>query len=555
MPESDGIIHSFQLRRQLEQDLESLAATNSQNALTQGVQRLVEHYSADVLLAAVLRHLGTSNSQLRGGLGQLCEVLPVDVTVAALQGVAGNRGKTPQERTTAALILDRYLDQPVAGALMADLAGADEVPYQSLLEAIEEARQNRHVLLEYVTQMQEHPVDTAFMVLRLVDRLRPDDRAELLRLIAQDVRPQVAHAAMDRLAAAAGEPGGEGCLRSLHTLLFALEPDNATLAERYLRKLQFGGKRYQPPPDVGWQALLGPSDASGYLSVWFVRHASDADGAGPDNAPDIPATGSHATGSYAGHVWLGFILSVQGGILQFSGSEDMPRAYLPQQATTGELVTVRTSGGQNTVLLCAPFDVGRWLVRQALDARWRQSTGQPASQTGSQSGGQPAGDTLPGEYTLYNDLLWQFAAPKLPTDLAEWWERSGVTSGGAVDNALDASKVNEAAGILVDDPAMEGWVRWSAAMWHNVKYRSQQQPAVPPGTLVSLLLRELGRMPDHRTLLKAMVAGLRVQTLWYAIAGSPANAGRAALLARATAILPITDNPLVAGLLQKGLGV
>jgi hypothetical protein len=553
MPESDGIIHSFQLRRQLEQDLESLAATNSQTALTQGVQRLVEHYSADVLLAAVLRHLGTSNSQLRGGLGQLCELLPVEETAAALRGVAGNRGKTPQERTTAALILDRYLDQPVAGALMADLAGADEVPYQSLLEATEEARQNRHVLLEYVTQMQEHPVDTAFMVLRLVDRLRPDDRAELLRLIAQDARPQVAHAAMDRLAAAAGEPGGEGCLRSLHTLSFALAPDNATLAERHLRKLQFGGKRYQPPPDVGWQALLGPSDASGYLSVWFVRHASDMDGAGPDSVPDVPATGSPA-----GHIWIGFILSVQGGILQFSGSEDMPRAYLPKQAATGELVTVHTSGGQNTVLLCAPFDVGRWLVRQALDARWRQSTGQstgqPAGQTGSQSGGQSVGDTLPGEYTLYNDLLWQFAAPKLPTDLAEWWERSDVTSGGAVDNALDASKVTEAAAILVDDPAMEGWVRWSAAMWHNVKYRSQQQPAVPPATLVSLLLRELGRMPDHRTLLKAMVAGLRVQTLWYVIAGSPANAGRAALLARATATLPITDNPLVAGLLQKGFG-
>ena len=55
MPESDGIIHSFQLRRQLEQDLESLAATNSQAALMKSVQRLVEHYSADVLLAAILR--------------------------------------------------------------------------------------------------------------------------------------------------------------------------------------------------------------------------------------------------------------------------------------------------------------------------------------------------------------------------------------------------------------------------------------------------------------------------------------------------------------------
>ena len=49
-----------------------------------------------------------------------------------------------------------------------------------------------------------------------------------------------------------------------------------------------------------------------------------------------------------------------------------------------------------------------------------------------------------------------------------------------------------------------------------------------------------------------MIAGLRVQTLWYAVAGERRNAGRAALLAPATATLPITDNPLVAGLLAKG---
>ena len=534
MPESNGIIHSFQQRRQLEQDLASLAATTSQTALTQGVQRLVEQYTADVLLAAIMRNLGTSSSQLRGGLGQLSALLPIEEVAASLRAVAGNRGKAPLERTTAALILDRYLEQPAPAALMADLAGADEVPYQSLLEAVEEADQNRHVLLEYVTQMQEHPVDTAFMVQRLIDRLDVDDRAELLRLIAQDARPQVAHAAIDRLAAAAAEPGGENCLRSLHTLAFALAPEDAALAERHLRKLQFGGKRYQPPPADGWQALLAPSDASGYLSVWFVRHGSEGDDSSASTSAGVSA--QVAAGEPQSDIWMGFILSVQGGILQFSGSEDTPRAFLPKAAAPGELVAVRASNGQNTVLLCAAFDVGRWLVRQALEARWRQSAGQ--------SGAEP----LPGEYTLYNDLIWQFAAPKLPGELAEWWERSDAATGGSID----AAKVAEAAAFLVDDPAMEGWTRWSGAMWHNVKYRSPQPPAVPSTTLVSLLLRELGRMPDHRALLKAMTAGLRVQTLWYAIAGSPANAARAALLARATATLPITDNPLVAELLAKG---
>jgi hypothetical protein len=114
--------------------------------------------------------------------------------------------------------------------------------------------------------------------------------------------------------------------------------------------------------------------------------------------------------------------------------------------------------------------------------------------------------------------------------------------------------VAAAAQALVAEAAMEGWLRWSLATWQNVKYRSQQAPEVPPATLVSLLLRELGRMPDHRLLLQAMAAGLRVQALWYAIAGDEANAERAALLAGATATLPITENPLLARLLERGLG-
>ena len=101
---------------------------------------------------------------------------------------------------------------------------------------------------------------------------------------------------------------------------------------------------------------------------------------------------------------------------------------------------------------------------------------------------------------------------------------------------------------------MEAWLRWSTVTWQNVKYRSQQAPEVPPRTLVNLLLRELGRLPDHRTLLQAMAAGLCVQTLWYAVAGDTVNAERAALLAQATAVLPVTENPLIAELLERGLG-
>lgn len=513
MSDTDGIIHTFQQRRQLEAALEALALTNSQSALQQAVRRLAENFPVDLLLSAVIRHLGTSNSQLRGGLGQLCTLLPLEDAADALRSVAGNRQKTPQERTTAALIMQRYLDQPAPTALLADLAGADEAPYQSLLEAVAEGKQNRHVLLEYVLQMQEHSVDVAFMVLRLIDRLSPADGAELLRLIAHDSRPQVSHAAIDRLTTAAAG-NCELCVRALHTLAYALPPDEAALAQRSVRKLQFSGKRHAPPSVDNWQALLAPSDPSGYASVWFVRR---------------PTLEGHEDDG----IWLGFVLSLQGGILQFSGSEGMQRDFLPPPTAEGELVTVRTSSGQSSVLLTAPLDVGRWLVHQALQAHYGQSTPQP----------------LPGEYALYNDLLWQFAPPLLAPDLSTWWERAG----SAQDEPPAAAAVAAAAESLVAEAAMDGWLRWSSATWQNVKYRSQHPPDVPPRTLVSLLLRELGRMPDHRSLLQAMAAGLRLQTIWYAVAGDTANAERAALLACSITALPVSENPLLAHLLERGL--
>jgi hypothetical protein len=542
MSDSDGIIHTFQQRRQLEEELDALAVTNSQAALQGAVRRLAERYPTALLLAGITRRLGTPNSQLRGGLGQLCTLLPAQEAADALRAVAGNRQKSPQERTTAALILQRFLDQPPPPGLLADLAGAEEAPYQSLLEAVAEGKRNRHVLLEYVTQMQEHPVDVAFMVLRLIDRLPPADEAELLRLIAHDARRPVAHAAIERLAAAAAAPGGEACLRSLQTLVLSLLPEEAALAERSLRKLQFSGRRYAPPPAHGWQALLGPSDPSGYVSLWFVRHPGSRGAGGKrsgEQSGDNQNEGGQAEGDPDDGVWLGFILSLQNGILQFSGSEGMQRSFLPPPAAAGELVTVRAGGGQTTVLLAAPFDVGRWLVRQAMQAHWSQPSPQP----------------LPNEYVLYNDLLWQFPAPILPPALAAWWERTANPPAQPATGGVSAAALAAAAQALVAEAAMEGWLRWSVATWQNVKYRSQQTPEVPPATLVSLLLRELGRMPDHRLLLQAMAAGLRVQTLWYAIAGDAANAERAALLAQATITLPITENPLLARLLERGLGM
>ena len=463
--------------------------------------------------ASVLKALGTPNSQVRGGLGHLCTLLPPDELVPALRSVAGSRQKTPQERTTAVLILERFLGETVPAGLLGDLAGSDDVAFQSLLEAIEAGRRNRHVLLEYVTQMQQHGVDVAFMVLDLIDRLLLIDRIELLRLIAQDARPQVAKSALDRLAILAGADDTGSALRALHILRFALPPTLASQAERSLRKQQFSGRRYAAPATNGWRALLSPADPGGYVTLWIVREPAEA------TADD--------------GVLLGFVLSLHEGILQFSGTEDMRRSYLPASHPVGELVPVSSGGEETTVLLESPLDVGRWLVQSAQEIKWQRGEPQP----------------LGGEYALYNDLIWQFDAPHLPPALEELWSQPAV----AENDRPDRAALTAAAAALVSHPAMQGWRQWSVAVWASLQPLPDAPRSLAPSALVIVLFRELSQLPDHGELLHAMQVGLRVQALWFAIAGDRPDADRALLLARWIDRLPITENPWLEALLEMGL--
>ncbi|MCS6828487.1 MAG: ATP-grasp domain-containing protein, partial [Caldilinea sp.] len=219
-----GIIQNLQERRRIEAAIRTLGDTTTEAELIAMARELIERFPAEGLVGAVLRHLGEANSQLRGGLGHLCALLPPEMIAPRLREVVGNRQKAPLERISAQLILERYLGETVSPALIGDLAGNNDIAMQSLQEAIVEGRANRHILLEYVTQMQEHGVDVAFMVLDLLDRVAPADRVELLRLIAQDRRSSVARAALERLSALAALDSTPQALRALHTLAFTLPP-------------------------------------------------------------------------------------------------------------------------------------------------------------------------------------------------------------------------------------------------------------------------------------------------------------------------------------------
>lgn len=504
-----GIISGFQERRQLEEALNALGQTTTEAALMSAARQLANRFPAERLIAAIQRRLGDPNSQLRGGLGHLSALLPPAVIVPVLREVAGNRQKPPIERMTALLILERYLGETVSPALTSDLVGNDDIAMQSLLEAVEEGRRNRHVFLEYVTQMQEHGIDVAFMVMGLMNQLAPDDQVELLRLIAQDTRTQIARSALERLVALAANH--DRALAALHALSLTLAPSLVEPAQRALRKLQFTGRRYTPPSADAWRALLGPTDAGGYFTLWLVK---------------MPAH------SAADGVLLGFTLTLQQGIIECSGVANMEASQLPPARWVGDLVVIGEEPEPRTTMLEAPLAVGRWLVQQALAAHWRQ----------------PEPSDLPGEYKLYNDLIWQFAPPQLPDNLSNIFAEMG-------DTGLEQPNINslhEAVDVLVRHPLLHAWVGWAANIWTMLGALPETASDTQIQAMIAFILREFDALPQRAQLLETITVALRTQALWLAIHDEADNAGRALHLARWIRALPMRQNPLLAGLLQAG---
>jgi hypothetical protein len=504
------IISGFQERRQLEEAIDALGQTATEAELIAATRELASRFPPERLVAAIQRHLGDANSQLRGGLGHLSTLLPPEMITPVLRELAANRQNTPVARMSALLLLERYLGEVVPHALTSDLSGNDDIAMQSLLEAVEEGRHHRHVFLEYVTQMQDHGVDVAFMVLGLMSRLAPDDQMELLRLIAQDQRAQVARSAVDRLVELAATH--DQALRALHTLSFTLAPPLVEQVQRAVRKLQFTGRRYQPPAADAWRALISATDTGGYFTLWLVRtptHPTDVDGA-----------------------LLGFTLALHHGIIECSGVENMEASQLPPARRVGELVMIGEGQERRMIMLEAPLDVGRWLVQQALAAHWRQA--EPAD--------------LPGEYLLYNDLCWQFAAPHLPDAYAHFFTTAPATG---LDQP-DMAALTNAADVLVRHPSLRGWVGWAANVWSMLDSQQDDAGVERIHALIAYILRELDALPQRNQLLDHMATALRTQALWFALYSEGDNAGHALLLARWMRALPMRQNPLLAGLLQAG---
>lgn len=515
---SDKIIHSFQQRRQLTQALADLGQTDTEADLLEQVRRIARSYPSDLLVSTVVKHLDTLNSQLRGGLGHLAALLPPEEMVPALRAAAANREQSAQVRVTAGLLLERYLGEHVSPGLLADLNHSNEVAFQSLREAVEEGARNRHVLLEYVTQLHQTNEQIGLMVLDLLGRLEPAASVDLTRLLAQDAWPTVAASALARLERLAAEH--DAALHALYTLQFLLPPPAAAQVERSLRKLQFSGRRPNPANANGnadgWRALLSPADLSGNFSIWFARDATDGQANG---------------------ILIGVVLNLRLGVLQCFGHERITATHFPGPQPLGSLVTVRADNGQTGALLEAPPAVGRALLAQAQAAHWQASPARP----------------LPDEYQLYGDWLWAFGAAAIAPEIAPEIASYLSADFAAALPPHSIEELDQDAAALLAHPACTHWAFSYRLMSQALGVSQATVSRLPAHEIAVYVLRELGRMAEQSQVVVALVAALRVQAVWLHVAGNPATAQIAQRLAHATAQLRVVENPLLLRLMVAGV--
>jgi hypothetical protein len=508
---SDKLINTFHLRRKLHADIEALGETSSETELYEQVRAIIHKYEPELILTTLRRFLDTSSSQLRGGLGRLATLLPYEEVSVALRNEAANRNNPTPARLTAALILERFLDIDVPPSLMSDLKDPEFVVMQSLQEAIAEGKQNHHVLLDYVRQMRLESEEVAHMVLRLMEKLPPEERPELLRLIAYDTRIGVAQSALDQLATLRQPSVSQTAAEALYTLQFNLAPKMAERATRCLRKLRFGGVSYEPPPMQGWRALLTPCSLSGDQDLWFLR--TDCN----------PGT------------LIGLRINVGQGLLEAFGSDEIELRYLPPARSIGEMISIAMSNGVPTVFLEVPVAYARRHLQQVLEKHWDRSPMRP----------------LPDEYTLHNGLIFGYRIDDSDADLIDLQATGRELE--AVLESEDGAALNEIAAEFLRHPAMGSWFFQEQPMKEALLRTASTSGPVDLPALVQPLINRMFTDQEQSGLIDRLEAALRAQAGWLSIAGNEQTAQNALLLAESLRRVPLTQHPLIALMVEVGL--
>jgi hypothetical protein len=343
MPASEQkIITKLRERRQIESGLHRMRAVSSRQDLRR--QALEIASSGSQVIPAIVSNLDRADSEMVLAMGTVATYLDRDAVIKALQRAVRQPERSDRGRWAAMAILERFLGEPLDAELMASLVDPGSVAVSSLETVLSRAENQPTILVEFVQDLDQQEPDVVLEVVLALWAMKHLRTIEPLRMMAQDVREEIAAEALQAL----GSIYQPQAANALQSLIPTAAPPLRPLAERLLRKLMFAGVEVQvltdPLPE--WRALVSPIDGRGQRSVWFLQESRGT---------------SHAR-------FLNVLLSDRAGAAEAAGHGQVSTLALPPRRSMGYVHDITLPGSSGVMLMLeTSFNVGRRLVLEALD--------------------------------------------------------------------------------------------------------------------------------------------------------------------------------------------
>lgn len=331
-------------RRQIEAELQRMRYAGSEQELRRRAKEIAA--LGPQVIPAIVGNLSRADDGLLMAMGLVSTYVDRSQMVSALRQAVLQPHQTDRGRMVAITILERFLDQAPDDDLLTSVRDPEGAALAALKAVLRQFEEQPGRLGEYVESLDRQEPDVVLAMVRALHSVvdeTPGAAVECLRLMAQDVRDEIAEAALEAL----GTIRLPESARALQTLIPALSPELRPTAERLLRKLRFAGVEVQPlpRPDVEWRAMASPVDGLGQQSVWFVQQD--------------PMTGLAR--------FLNVLLNDRAGAVEAAGHGQVPVHVLPPRRPTGSVHDIALPDGSTGLLMLEiSFDVGRRLVRDAL---------------------------------------------------------------------------------------------------------------------------------------------------------------------------------------------
>ena len=502
MPASQKIITKLRERRQIEAGLREMVAASSEFEFRQRAQEIA--LLGSQVIPTLIGNLDRADARLLAAMGTVAAHLNPGEVITAMRNAVIHPQRTDRGRIGAMTILERFLGQRPDDNLLASLNDPEGVAVSSLEEMLEQVESSPATLIHYVEgldQQEPHIVLAVAGSLRAMgtnsDPLTQPQRAiEPLRMMAQDVREEIAAEAVDAL----GSIRLPEAARALQTLRPIVWPSVRPLAERLLRKLQFSGVEVAPlpAPMPEWRALISPLNGLGQQSVWFIQGGRWSE--------------------YAR--FLNILLSDRAGAVEAIGHAQVPMQMLPPRQSPGHLHDVALHDGSGAMLMLeASFDVGRRLVVDALAHNLRTQI------------------PVAGSLRLQSPWLWGVAgADSLPPR-----ELPDLTP---EDEGLLAASAQ-----LLEHPAFVTWTARNEATL-QVAAEALHHPGWDLEIRVKRLTSELFREP---AMVEVLSKRLEAMSAWLLLAGDEHRARMALVASRALADGPTQDHVFLQAVVRRDL--